>query len=115
MHEAAVTGALIDQVRALVPAGSRLELCRIEVGELEHLDGPVMDTIWRAMIEGTPLEGATLRIERVALRVRCKACGREHAPEDKAILLCPACGEVRPEVLAGSGITLRSIEIEEPV
>ncbi|MEZ6318195.1 MAG: hydrogenase maturation nickel metallochaperone HypA [Phycisphaerales bacterium] len=113
MHEAAVTEAIVEQVRRALPAGSRLEVCRIEVGELEHLDAEVMGSIWHAMTAETDLAGAMLEIERVALRVRCGACAGEFVPEDKAILVCPACGSVRPEVLAGSGITLRSLEVEE--
>lgn len=113
MHEAAITQALLDQVRELVPEGSRLTRCRVEVGELEHLDEGVMGSLWRAMTDGSPLEGAALDVERIALLVRCKACGTDFDPEDKAILVCPACGAVRPEVLAGAGVTLRSLEVEE--
>jgi hydrogenase nickel incorporation protein HypA/HybF len=113
MHEAAITQALIEQVESSLPRGTRLVGCRVRVGELEHLEGGVMDAIWQASIRGTGLEGARLEIEREPLRVRCGGCGDEFTPEDKAILLCPACGAVRPEVLSGTGVTLRSLEVEE--
>ncbi|MBZ0172872.1 MAG: hydrogenase maturation nickel metallochaperone HypA [Phycisphaerales bacterium] len=113
MHEAAVTEALIDQVRALLPQGGRLVACRVEVGALEHVDASVLTTLWSAMVRSTELADAELVVESVALSVRCAECGREHAPADPAILLCPGCGAVRPEILAGTGIVLRALEIEE--
>ena len=113
MHEAAITRALINQVQALIPKGARVDACCIEIGELEHLDEVVMQTMWRAMIEESGLRGAALEIRQVALRVRCGACGEGYEPEDRAILFCPKCGAVRPEVLQGAGVTLRSLEVGE--
>lgn len=113
MHEAAITEALVEQVRRALPEGARLGVCHIQVGELEHLDAGVMAAMWEAASEGTPLAGARLEFERVALRVRCGACGREYTPEDRAVLLCPACAEVKPHILAGTGIVLRRLEVEE--
>jgi len=114
VHEAAITDALLAQVCAVAPEGARVVAVRIEVGELEHLDSLVMETVWAAMTLGTRVEGARLDSERVLLRVRCGACGEEYQPEDPAILLCLECGAVRPEILAGSGVLLRSVEVEEP-
>ena len=114
MHEASITEALVDQVREHVPAGARLVSVSIEVGELEHLDGEVMRTIFTAATEGTALAGATLEIERVALKVRCRGCGTTHEPEDAAMLMCPECGRVLPDVIEGSGMLLRSLEVDEP-
>jgi hydrogenase nickel incorporation protein HypA/HybF len=113
MHEAAITQALLEQVRGLVPAGASLREVHVEIGELEHLDGEVMRTVWAALLLDAGLDGAALRIDRVPLRVRCGACGTEYRPEDPAILLCPDCGAVRPEVLEGSGVLLRSLEVTE--
>ncbi len=113
MHEASVTGAVIEQARTFVPGGMRLALCRLEVGELEHLDPEVMSQMWRAMTDGTEMEGAALEIERVALRVRCGSCAEAFEPEDRAVLRCPHCGSVRPEILEGTGVVLKSLEVEE--
>jgi len=113
MHEASITEALVEQVRGIVPAGAEIREVRIEVGELEHLDGDVLQAMWTAMTDETSFRGATLQIKRIPLRVRCRTCNREYAPEDTSILICPGCGVVRPEVLSGAGIMLRSIEIDE--
>lgn len=112
MHEAAITQALIEQVRSALPHGARLLRCTVEVGELEHLDENVLATIWQASIADTDLDRAGLLIEHVPLRVRCGSCGIAFTPPDRAIMLCPSCGCVKPHILSGTGIVLRSLEVE---
>jgi hydrogenase nickel incorporation protein HypA/HybF len=112
MHETAIAEALMEQVRPLVPAGAALRSVQIDVGELEHLDADVMRTVWSALTAGTPFDGSTLGTTRVPVRVRCRACGHEHDPRDVAILQCPACRAVQPEVLEGSGVLLRSLDVD---
>lgn len=114
MHELSIVSALVEQVRAFVPEGATLTGVRIEVGALEHLDDEALRSLFRLLTEGTPLSGAGLAVTRVPLRVRCAACGTEHAPPDPAALFCPACEAARPEVLAGSGVVLSSIEVDVP-
>ncbi len=113
MHEAAIAESLLEQVRSFAPEGSRVATVRIEVGGLEHIEPEVMDVVWRALVLGSPYEGAELAVERVPLRVRCRACGAESQPDDLAILTCGVCDAVRPEVIEGSGILLRSLEVLE--
>lgn len=108
-----MTEALVDQVREHVPPGARLMSVQIEVGELEHLDEEVMRTIFLAATEGTDLAGARLEIERVALKVRCRQCGAEYAPEDPAMFMCPVCSRVLPDVIEGGGLVLRSLQVED--
>jgi hydrogenase nickel incorporation protein HypA/HybF len=112
MHEVAVTEALLEQVRRFSPEEGTLLEVRIEVGALEHLDPDAMRTVWAALVEGTAYEGATLAIDPVPLLVVCRACGTSHSPEDPAVLICPDCGAARPEVRRGSGVVLRSLEVE---
>lgn len=112
MHEAAILEALREQVESFTPADGRLLLVRLEVGGLEHLDPGVMTDLWAIVTDATRLAGSDLRVTRVPVRIRCRACGEEYEPEDPAVLVCPACGVARPEVLAGSGVLLRSLEVE---
>jgi len=113
LHEASITQALVDQVRSFVPEGASLLSVRIEVGALEHLDADVLRWTWDVFTEGTDLSGAKLEIESVPLRVCCRACGHEWLPEDPAVLVCPACEAVLPDLQWGTGVLLRSLEVEE--
>ncbi|MEN8149345.1 MAG: hydrogenase maturation nickel metallochaperone HypA [Planctomycetota bacterium] len=113
MHETAITEALVEQVRSFRPEGSRVDTVRVEIGALEHIQPEVMATVWEVAVDGTDLAGATLEFVHTALRVECRACGRVYEPEDPAILLCPACGVVRPRVVEGSGVRLLSLAVED--
>lgn len=113
MHEAAITAALVEQVEVFLPAQGRLIQVHIEVGEMEHLDPGVMETLWMVSTEDTRLAGAQLTIYPVPLSVQCENCLGNWLPEDPALLVCPQCGAVRPKILEGSGVLLRSLEVEE--
>ena len=86
--------------------------CLVQVGELEHIDETVMQTTWAAMSSETELRGVALEMERIPMAVRCRACGEDYEPADRAVMVCPACGEVSPEIRAGVGILLTRIELE---
>jgi hydrogenase nickel incorporation protein HypA/HybF len=113
MHEAAILSALCEQVESFAPEGSVVLEVKIEVGRLEHLDSGVMTTLWEALTMDTRLAGSRLSATSVPVRVRCRECGTEHEPEDPAVLVCHACGAVRPEILDGTGVLLRSLEVEQ--
>ena len=114
MHETAIIQNLLEQVGPFVPEGAVLREVRIDVGRLEHLDETVLQAAWSALTEGTNVAGVKLHIDRTPVRLRCRACGGEYGPLDLAGLVCPACGVARPEVLAGGGVLLRSLEVDEP-
>jgi hydrogenase nickel incorporation protein HypA/HybF len=114
VHETAIIDALLEQVRSFVPPGAVLRQVCIDVGGLEHLDAEIMQTAWSALTAGTEAAGSTLRISRVAVRVRCDRCGHVYEPQDTAILLCPECETARPRILSGAGVLLRSIDVDQP-
>ena len=113
MHEMSIVQSLLEQVRSFMPGRAVLKDVHLEVGGLEHLDGEVMQTVFTALTDGSELAGAALRIVRIPVRIRCRSCGHEYEPEDTAGLLCPECGVVQPEILQGTGVLLKSLEIEE--
>ena len=114
MHELSMVQSLLEQVRSFMPDGAALREIRLEVGGLEHLEGEVMQSAFDALTEGSDLQGAALSITRIPVRLRCRSCQQEYEPEDAAILLCPNCGAVRPDILQGTGVLLRSLEVDQP-
>ncbi len=113
MHEIAIAEALFEQVRTLAPPGTKVCSVSVEVGGLEHLDAQVLSAAWQSITTDGELAEALLDVQGIPVRVRCRSCNSESQPEDLAILTCAACGAVRPEVIAGSGIVLRSLEVQE--
>ena len=114
MHEVSIVQSLADGIRQHLPPDATLVRAIVEVGSLEHLDEGVMQSAWAATATEPPLVGAVLEIESVPVHVRCRACTREYSPEHQAYLACPKCGEARPDVLSGWGVTLRTLEADVP-
>ncbi len=114
MHEISIVQSLANGILEHLPAGADLIRAVVEVGSLEHVDDEVMQTAWTAVTMAPPLENASLVIERIPVRVCCRSCSTEYSPEIQAYLACPSCGEARPEVLAGWGVVLRSLEADVP-
>ena len=114
MHETAIAEALFEQVDSFTPDGALLRQVFIEIGHLEHLDDEIMQAAWTARSFGTRLADSELLVTRVAVRIRCKACSREYEPEDMAMLLCPHCDAVQPEIMQGTGVLLKSLEVDQP-
>jgi hydrogenase nickel incorporation protein HypA/HybF len=115
MHEASIADALLQQVRTLVPAHATLRTVQLDVGELEHIEPTLLQAAWDGMTADTPLAGSVLHIDRQPMHVKCRSCEQTYTPDDIAILLCPHCGATRPHILSGSGIVLRSLEVDQPV
>jgi len=60
---------------------------------------------------GTLAEHATLTIETVPVRVRCRGCGVEGGAQVNR-LVCSACGDWQVDVIAGEEMLLTRVEIE---
>jgi len=117
MHEMAVVRSIADTILDHLPPDASLQEAVVEVGALEHLDPAVVESAWRALAaDGAhpPLSRARLTLRSVPVRVRCEACGLEHAPEEAACLLCPDCGLARPRVLSGWGVVLARLVVDLP-
>lgn len=112
MHELSIATALIESASAHLPVGVRATLLEVELGALEHVEESAFRLAVEVVAGGTPFEAAELRLVRVPLWIRCRACGHEHEPEDRFAFPCPACQAVQPEVLRGQGVVLRAIEAE---
>ena len=109
MHELAIIEGVIDTVTERLPE-KRISAVRLEVGELSGVVADSLLFCFDLAAEGTTLEGATLEIDNIPGRCRCRACGAEFAPDIPPILACP-CGSADAEVLAGAELTIASVKV----
>ncbi len=123
MHEYSVVAELVS---ALLP---RLEEHPGEVttvflkrGELRILSDWALKNAFEIVTEGTRLEGASLEIEVIPVRVACDNCGYEGSVEylkDEAfhfvipILTCPHCGE-EVRIVSGRELAVERVSIRTP-
>ena len=114
MHEVAIMESMHEQLTSLARehGASRVRRVAVEIGELSNVVPEMLEQAFLAFREVEPLlAGAEIEIRRVPLRVRCRACGAESAPEGFRIR-CGACDGTGVDVIQGEELLLRDVEME---
>ena len=119
MHEMSLAQNLLEIVRQEMHKHGvqRLLKVKLKTGRLTAVVPEVMETAFEALIRGTPLQGADLEIETVALTLACGNCGREFSPEGDETLFytfpCPVCGrDSGHRLLSGREFSIEYIDAE---
>jgi hydrogenase nickel incorporation protein HypA/HybF len=112
MHELPVTEDILRIVSAHAQkAGAQRVTCiNLVIGELTSFIDDSIQFYFEMLSPGTPAEGATLHFQRIKTRFRCRQCSREFEPEDRN-WVCPACGTLGGDVIAGKEFYVESIEV----
>lgn len=112
---------------------ARITSVNVVLGELQQVDREVFETALGELARGTLAEGAEFRIEVEEARFRCRNCGYEwslnqvrsqlqpaeleaiHFIPDLAssFFTCPQCKSPDFDIVAGRGVWVRSIEVEQ--
>ena len=113
MHELSVCQALIGQVeRVARENGARSVVAiTIAVGPLSGVEAGLLEHAYPVAAAGTLAEHATLTIETVPVRVRCRSCSAETGAQPNR-LVCGACDDWQVDVIAGEEMLLTRVEIE---
>ena len=111
MHEMSITENILDIIRREMKKGNlaRLISVRLRIGELTAIDPESLRFCFDASIRETELEGAILDIEDVPLTGRCSGCATAWHITDLS-LICPACGGIDIEKIAGTELDIVSID-----
>lgn len=114
MHELTVTQSILEiGLRHAGRAGARRILAiHLVIGDLTGFVDDSIQFYFDFLSRNTLAEGARLRFERIAPRIRCRACETEYAPPDSRLWACPICGTLGGEIVAGREFSVASIEIE---
>lgn len=113
MHELPVTQSLLDLAlkHAEDQGAARVAGIYVQIGQLSSYVDEAVQFYWDLISEGTPAEGAQLHFERVPMRLECRACGHQFAPEALSYQ-CPACDSGEVSVIAGEEFQLVGLDIE---
>ncbi len=113
MHELAVCQALIEQVERVARQNEarRVVSIVITVGPLSGVEPQLLEHAYPIAAAGTLAEHASLVVESVPVRVRCRSCGAETDAQPNRIV-CGACGDWQVDVTGGEEMLLRRVEIE---
>jgi len=115
MHELSIAMSMVEmateECRRL--GAERVNSLHLKLG---LLSGVVKDALlfsYEIACEGTPLQGSSLLIEDVPVKVFCPRCASEKTLDSIQLFACPACGELTPEVIEGRELLVVAMEIEE--
>ncbi|MGQ9663024.1 MAG: hydrogenase maturation nickel metallochaperone HypA/HybF [Kiritimatiellia bacterium] len=114
MHELSIAHALVEQVSNIVrtKGGRRAVLVRVRLGVFSGVVREALETAFPFAAEGTPVEGASLEVEEVSVRIKCRTCDAISEP-DFPLLVCKCCGSNDVELITGQELVLASVELED--
>jgi hydrogenase nickel incorporation protein HypA/HybF len=132
MHEWALAEAAVETVRREA-AGRRVLGVHLAFGELQQVDRDIFAAAVTELAPAAGIDAAAFTVEVEAARFACRGCGRTWGlaetsglgdDEREAIHLlpeaahayvrCPGCGSADFDVAAGRGVSIASLELEEP-
>jgi hydrogenase nickel incorporation protein HypA/HybF len=112
MHEAGLAQTALELAcsEAQRAGASAIRRIVLRVGRFAGVEPEALRFAYEALVTGTPAAGAMLELETVAARCRCAACGGVFEPLD-AVFVCPACGALDAQWLAGRELELARVEV----
>lgn len=114
MHELSVAHALVETVvDAIAGADVVVREVHVRVGRLCGVVPQALEFCFDVVAEGTPIEGARLVVEPVEVVARCATCATDVQVEGTLLLVCPRCGCVLTEVLAGRELEVGHLVVDD--
>jgi hydrogenase nickel incorporation protein HypA/HybF len=110
MHELSMTRNVVAIVSEQA-RGRKVVRVTLEVGRLSGMFADAIRFCFDVCNRGTPLEGATLEIVEVEGRGRCATCGAEPVMS-VPLGRCPLCRAPTLQMIAGTELKIREMEIE---
>lgn len=116
MHELPVTQSILDVVlrHAERHQVKKIHAINLAIGALSDLQDEWIQSYFDYIGKGTLAEGARLKIERVPVVFRCRACAGEFEADVREMrdITCPTCGKGDLELVSGREYYIKSMEAE---
>ncbi len=106
---------IIDIAVASIPKelkGVKVERVNVQVGKLSAIVPDSLTFCFDMAIKDTPLEGAKLNIEALAVVAECRDCGITWTITGP-VFTCEKCKSGAIKIISGRELDIKSIEIEE--
>jgi hydrogenase nickel incorporation protein HypA/HybF len=113
MHEMSIA---CDILRCAVEAAGRhgaqrIEELVVEIGPMRQVMAEALQAAFEMISEGTPAEGAAMKVIETAIKATCRDCGCGFEPTIDNFL-CPRCEQANVEITGGNDIVLKSVSCE---
>lgn len=113
MHEYSITESILSLALDKATKAKARKITRINLvlGELSGVVGECVQQYFEVLGKGTMAGDAALSFEMKPTLLKCRKCDKEFSPADHK-WVCPDCGELSIEIVAGRECYLESIEVE---
>jgi hydrogenase nickel incorporation protein HypA/HybF len=114
LHELSFAENIVEIIHKSVPAEELedVRIIRMKIGALSGIVADSLDFCFSAISAQTSLANARLEIENVPFSVQCNSC-RKTFINDIGIVVCPECGGIDTNVVAGRELQLIEIELAD--
>ena len=115
MHEMGIALQIVEIATASLPADlgeARVAAVNLKIGKLAAVVPESLRFCFDVAVKDTPLAGAKLAIEEVAVVARCKDCNAQWTI-DEPVFTCKTCQSGSLEILSGRELDIESIEVVE--
>lgn len=115
MHELSIVVSIVDSVTETLAAypNTRVKEVRLRIGALASVIEDSLQFSYGIATEGTPLEGSTLVVKVLPVRMHCDKCAQDVEIACLQSFRCPRCDEPVSDLRQGRELEIESIEIEE--
>jgi len=113
MHEYPITQSIvrISSEEAEKHKAEKVVEIRIVVGELSGLVPECIQDYFDILSKGTPVEGASLKIQKISPKIHCEECNFESDMMPR-IYNCSKCGSSKVKIVGGKEFYIDSMEVE---
>lgn len=113
MHELSLAQSVVEMVDGLSKKEGfkKVHRIRLGVGAMSGVMKESLEFCFSLLVQGTILEGATLEMTDIPLKIHCRACGAECQviPDD---IRCTDCGSGSVEVKEGRDFKVIDLDVE---
>jgi len=110
MHVMGAAQAILDVVLE-AGGGEKVRLIRLKVGKRHSIVRDSLEFSFRLAASDTAAAEATITVEEVPARLRCRRCGAE-GEADLPLWNCRTCGASDVQVLSGDELLVEGLELD---
>jgi hydrogenase nickel incorporation protein HypA/HybF len=114
VHELSIALSIVEgaEEEAQRQGGGRVYAVHLKLGPLSGVVKEALLFSYELACEGTLLEGSSLIIEEIPIRIYCSACSAEGNPVSLQRLHCTSCGAHGCRVVKGAELELAALELQ---
>lgn len=113
MHEMSIAEGIYEIVRDYAEQNHATKVREVGllIGEMAGVEQESLAFSWRVLTQGSPAEGAALKIRSVPLIGRCSKCGKEFHIEHYDFW-CPECKDGVLKTISGCELQVEYLEVD---